>query len=987
MRVVFDCSMKTNKKISLNDILLNGPTVQKELFDIVLLYRYGEYTLSSDIKKMFRNILVNPEHTSLQNILWRDNSSQAIRCIRLDTVSYGMKSSSYLATRCLFELAKTHEHNLPLAAFIIKNCTYVDDIIYSCSDLNQLIEAKRQLCEMLSYGSFSLHKWASNTPSILADIPEAEQQFSQLELQKGNYSMKALGLNLDVQKDCFIINSPVPFNEEVITKREVLSYISKFYDPLGFAGPIVIKAKSIISRIWSNNTAWDERIPAELADEWLQFVRSLAAMQPININRYIPTNTAVTEQLIGFADASSTTGYGCCIYHRVVDKTGKAKLYLLCSKSRVNPRANPLTIPRLELNAALLLSTLMERVYNTLHENVKIDDVYLFTDSKITLAWIQTETTKLQAYVSNRVGVIQQKTNKWPWLYVPSTANPADLISRGISPQELPNSALWWEGPEFLQSEYKFESKDLDLPVSLPEMKKSKTTPLPAKVVLTTGIKQDILSEILNKYSDIDKMTRVIAYILRFCNNLKSGTKIHDKTLTPDELQHALHLIIKHEQSIYFCDEINSLRKGNCVRGPLKSLHPFLDKDGLIRVGGRLDNSDIPLSQKHPIILAQKSRITELIIQSEHKRLLHAGPKSLLANLNQKYWLINGMRQVKKVTHKCLVCFRLKACAAKQLMGSLPPQRVTPCRPFQKIGIDFAGPVKVKNSRVRKAIISKGYVCIFVCFVTKAIHLELTSDLTTEAFLAAFKRFSSRRGLPSEVFCDNGGCFRGARNQLVELYKLNSSADHQGLVQAYTAKEGIKFHFTPSYAPVFAGLAEAAVKSMKYHLKRIVLDAALTYEQLNTVLCQIEAVLNSRPILPLSEDINDYCYLTPGHFLIGTSLTMYPEVDNSETRNNRLSFWQQCTQLQQRFWKAWYKYYLNTLQNRSKWCQSMPNVTEGSLVLMREPNSPPLVWPMARVVKVFPGNDGKVRAFQLKTADGKLYTRSLQSISVLPIEK
>ncbi|XP_048480502.1 uncharacterized protein LOC125489262 [Plutella xylostella] len=322
MRVVFDCSMKTNKKISLNDILLNGPTVQKELFDIVLLYRYGEYTLSSDIKKMFRNILVNPEHTSLQNILWRDNSSQAIRCIRLDTVSYGMKSSSYLATRCLFELAKTHEHDLPLAAFIIKNCTYVDDIIYSCSDLNQLIEAKRQLCEMLSYGSFSLHKWASNTPSILADIPEAEQQFSQLELQKGNYSMKALGLNLDVQKDCFIINSPVPFNEEVITKREVLSYISKFYDPLGFAGPIVIKAKSIISRIWYNNTAWDERIPAELADEWLQFVRSLAAMQPININRYIPTNTAVTEQLIGFADASSTTGYGCCIYHRVVDKTG-----------------------------------------------------------------------------------------------------------------------------------------------------------------------------------------------------------------------------------------------------------------------------------------------------------------------------------------------------------------------------------------------------------------------------------------------------------------------------------------------------------------------------------------------------------------------------------------------------------------------------------------------------------------------------------------
>ncbi|XP_046961242.1 uncharacterized protein LOC124530918 [Vanessa cardui] len=594
--------------------------------------------------------------------------------------------------------------------------------------------------------------------------------------------MKALGLTLDVQKDCFKIDSPEPFDEHTMTKRGVLSYISKFYDPMGFASPIVIKAKSIMQKIWSYNIGWDEHIPNELVDEWLQFARSLAAMHPIHLDRHIPTINAAAVQLIGFADASSTTGYGCCIYLRVVDKTGKAELSLLCSKSRVNPRANALTIPRLELNAALLLSILIERVYDTLHKNIQIDDVYLFTDSKITLAWIQTELTRLQAYVANRVAVIQQKTDRWRWLYVASAENPADLISRGISPQELPTCALWWKGPKFLQS-------------------------------------------------------------------------------------------------------------------------------------------------------------------------------------------------------------RLKAGAAKQLMGSLPQHRVTSCRPFQKVGMDFAGPIQVKNSRVRKAIVSKGYVCIYVCFVTKAIHLELTSDLSTDAFLASFKRFISRRGLPSDVFCDNGGCFRGARNQLAELYKLNSSAAHQTLVQAYAAKEGIQFHFTPSYAPVFAGLAEAAVKSMKYHLKRIVLDAALTYEQLHTVLCQIEAVLNSRPILPLSEDVNDYCYLTPGHFLIGTALTMYPEVDISETKVNRLGFWQQCIQLQQRFWKAWYKYYLNTLQNRNKWCKSMPNVTVGALVLMREANVPPLAWPMARVVDVFPGNDGKVRALQLKTANGQLYTRSLQSISVLPIEK
>ncbi|KAL0858623.1 hypothetical protein ABMA27_012456 [Loxostege sticticalis] len=483
------------------------------------------------------------------------------------------------------------------------------------------------------------------------------------------------------------------------------------------------------------------------------------------------------------------------------------KLYLLCSKSRVNPRSKPQSIPRLEVNAALLLSTLMERVHDTLSKAIKIDKVYLFTDSKITLAWINTHVTKLQAYVSNRVSVIQQKTGKWTWFYVPSADNPADIISRGITPQELPTSDLWWKGPKFLQGKYDFNRNEiLDLPDELPEIKNKSDN---NKVVLTTIDSHEFLQKLINRYSDIGIMTRVLGYVLRFCHCIKGGTKYENKVLTPEELEHALHTIIKHEQATHFKDDLRLLRQDECVRGPLKTLHSFIDENGLLRVGGRLANSDIPLSQKHPIILPKTSRITGLIILDEHIRLLHAGPKSLLANLNQKYWLINGIRQVKKITHKCLVCFRMKAGAARQLMGSLPQDRVTACRPFQKVGIDFAGPVQVKNSRVRKAIITKGYVCVYVCFVTKAIHLELTSDISTEAFLASFKRFIARRGLPSDVYCDNGGCFRGARNQLAELYKLLDSAEHQTPVQAYASRQGIQFHFTPSYSPIFAGLAEA----------------------------------------------------------------------------------------------------------------------------------------------------------------------------------
>ncbi|XP_049868002.1 uncharacterized protein LOC126368160 isoform X1 [Pectinophora gossypiella] len=990
-RVVFDASMNTRSKVSLNDILLNGPVVQRDLFDIVILYRFGDYTFNADIKRMFRGVLVNPEHTSLQNILWREDPSQPIKCIRLDTVTYGLKSSSYLATRCLLELAKQNETNLPLAASIIKNCTYVDDVMVSHSNLNTLLEAKMQLTQLLALGSFELHKWSSNNKQVLSDIPTRLQQLDDIELQKENYNIKALGLSIDVQEDCFVITPPTNMHTQNITKRNILSHISRFYDPLGFVCPIVVKAKVIMQQLWLEKMEWDACPPQHIHDEWVQFSNNLASMDTIKLKRNIQIpSDAEAVQLIGFADASSSTGYGCCVYLRVVHSSGTVETSLLCSKSRINPRTKPLTVPRLELNACLLLAKLITRVHETLTTKIRVDDVYLFSDSQISLAWLKTEVTKLQAYVSNRVRVIQQLTNRWRWLYVNTQENPADLVSRGVDdPRVLASSTLWWNGPAFLQHrEYSFNNK-IQSPTELPELKPQAEDADHGAVILSCTLDQSqVLDMMIRNISDINKMQRILAYILRFCHNSKpTNTKIKTKFLSSNELQRALLLLIKHEQTVYYNEEIKCLLKGDHIKGSLKPLHPFLDEEGVLRVGGRLHNSDIPYTQKHPAILPKQSRLTQLIIRHEHFRLLHAGPKLLLAQINQKYWLVNGIRTIKKVIHNCLVCFRMKANTAGQLMGSLPKQRVTASRAFQVVGVDFAGPVQLKNSRIRRATLSKGYICVFVCFTTKAVHLELASDLSTDTFLACFKRFISRRSLPTEVFCDNGTAFVGARNKLTDLYKLHGSVDHQTQVQGFASQQGIKFHFIPAYSPVFAGLAEAAVKSSKYHLKRTIEKDILTYEQLNTVLSQIEAILNSRPIMPISSsDIADFSYLTPGHFLVGGPLVSYPEPDITEVPANRLKFWTLVENMKQCFWKAWHKQYLNILQSRPKWRDSLPNITVGSLVIMREPNSAPLYWSMARVTQIFPGGDGKVRALELKTSNGKTYTRSLSSVCILPLE-
>ncbi|CAH2094205.1 unnamed protein product [Euphydryas editha] len=320
-RVVFDGSMKTKKGISLNDIIMNGPVVQRDLFDIILLYRFGEYAFTTDIKRMFRNILLNPEHTSLQNILWRNSPDKPIKCIRLDTVTYGLKSSSYLATRCLYELANRYEGRWPLASFILKNCTYVDDVCYADANLDILLEARDQLTELLRVASLETHKWSSNSSDVLKAIPSSKQLFGNLDLQK-DCSVKTLGLTIDAKRDRFTLQCPKPCHDKPITKREILSYISKIYDPLGFVSPIVVKAKEFMKRVWCQKLNWNDTPSERLTSEWSQFTNSLAAMQPIHINRNIPIPYSATVQLIGFADASSTTAYGCCVYLRVVQPTG-----------------------------------------------------------------------------------------------------------------------------------------------------------------------------------------------------------------------------------------------------------------------------------------------------------------------------------------------------------------------------------------------------------------------------------------------------------------------------------------------------------------------------------------------------------------------------------------------------------------------------------------------------------------------------------------
>lgn len=437
-----------------------------------------------------------------------------------------------------------------------------------------------------------------------------------------------------------------------------------------------------------------------------------------------------------------------------------------------------------------------------------------------------------------------------------------------------------------------------------------------------------------------------------------------------------------------FVKEIEALSKNESIdrKSSLLNLNPFLE-DGLIKVGGRLNCANIPESQKHPIVLPKEHHITKLIILNEHLKRFHAGTNATLYGVRENYWPMNGRNVTRQIVRKCIRCFRAKPREVKYLMGDLPKDRLSMTKPFLNVGVDFCGPFFVKEHHHRNRTKVKTYVSVFVCFATKAVHLELASDLTTEAFISCLKRFFSRRGLAQSMNSDNATNFVGTNNELKSLMKHLTSTIKSKDVENYLLKQAVTWRFIPPRAPHFGGLWEAAVKSFKHHFTRIAGNTLLTYEQLHTYVVEIEAILSSRPLIPLSSDPNDLLPLTSAHFLIGSSMTSLPQEDLRQVPAHRLNCWQLAQQMRQHFWTRWSKEYLNELISRSKWQTNtdQSNITCGTLVVVKEDNLPPLKWSLARIIEIHPGRDGIVQTVTLRTSKGNC-ERALKCLYPLPSE-
>ncbi|XP_029162483.1 uncharacterized protein LOC114934042 [Nylanderia fulva] len=779
---------------------------------------------------MYRQILVHPDDRSLQRILWRANHKTDIQEYWLCTVTYGLSCAPFLAIRTLRQLAE--EHRFPKGADILRGDVYMDDILSGAENLED-----------------------STNASYLLSLVEPDARLHQeARWWLPGESHSTLGLRWQPCNDRFAFATH-QITLSAVTKRSVLSLTAKLFDPLGWLSPTTVLAKINIQAIWLLGLDWDASLPTEEARKWLRFQDELAAVENLSVPRWLGSVADSHQEIHGFADASERA-YAAVLYLRT-NTDGSSRVTLLAAKTKVAP-LKQVSLPCLELSAASLLARLVAHVVPLIGAEKVL--LHLWSDSTVTLGWIRGHPSSWVTYVANRVSEIQTLIPDAHWHHVPGRENPADCAFRGLYSNELVDHPLWWQGPAWLTEEsgpWTTNSEEMSAE-DLPERR------VRTHVAAVAELKPE--SELLLRYSSLKRLLRITAWCRRWLliHRQLRHAQNQPGVISSDELTEARFSWVRLIQAKIFTDEIRRLQNGTPLpsRNSLQKLNPFLDSEGLLRVGGRLRHANLQYDATHPPILPGESTFTLLVVDDHHQRTLHGGTQMTLCSLRREYWVPRGRSLVKRHISRCIRCTRWRAAITQPLMGDLPVPRVTPSRPFLHTGVDYAGPVWLRTSKGRGHKATKGFIVVFVCLASRAVHLDVASDYSADAFIAALRRLISRRGVCINLYSDCGTNFVGADRQLSALFSA-ASADGRRIA-AFAAQEKIQWHFNPPAAPNFGGLWEAAVKSMKHHLRRVIGDATLTYEELATLLSQIEACLNSRPLQPLSDNPEDVAALTPG---------------------------------------------------------------------------------------------------------------------------
>lgn len=941
IRPVFDASAREKDKPSLNDCLEKGPNLIELIPSILLRFRENKIGVISDIKKAFLQISIQPSDRDFLRFIWVDTNN-CVKIYRHRRVVFGVNCSPFLLGGTIeYHLANIlHKCELGDSSYSQSNILrlsksfYVDNCVTSVSDDFTLKAFIKDSCMIMEECKFELRGW--------------EHTKQHLSPSATNNIVSLLGLSWDTQKDVLFLsnNNHSDFDEistdKPITKRIMLSLAQRVFDPIGFTCPVTLIPKLLLQQTWKLKLSWDSSIDGILEKKFRKWLKEIPYLFKIEIPRWIYAgpNDARCLSMHTFCDASKDA-YAAVVFLRGF-RDGAVFVRLLAAKARVAP-IRDITIPRLELLAAVIGT----RLFVSTKEELKIDIVsYFWSDSATVLTWIR-KAEEWGAFVNNRVKEIRKSSSSDQWCYVPGKLNPADLPSRGSSAKELLQSK-WWEGPSWLLEEshvwpdqnFQCNNGEIDK-----ERKKCVTT------LANVTISKIVEDFHLNYFSKFLKTVRMIAWMFRFINNIRK--KKRSAELTLEEIDEAEKYLFKLVQKEVFGDESNN---------QLASLNPFKDSFGIIRTTSKVSNRIDTDNFRFPIILPGRHPIINKLIFDVHIKSCHVGVQGLMSILREKYWILGGRRVIKSAIYKCVVCKRQKSRSLNIGSPPLPLDRVRDANVFEVSGVDFVGPVYLRNS-------GKAWICLFTCAIYRAVHLELCGCLSVDSFMQALRRFISRRGRPKTLFSDNGTNFVGTENAFRKL-------DWEKIV-TNSVIERITWRFSPPTAPWWGGFWERLVGLLKQLLRKVLARASVDYENMITILCDCESVINSRPLTYISNDSHELVPLTPAMFLKEQTESGVPDCDavDDQSLSKKIRHRQKLKKdLRQRF-RNEYLGQLKILQKKS----SSRQISVDDVVLIGNDSTKRIDWPLGRVVELITGKDGKIRLVKVRTERGHLL-RPIQRI-------
>ncbi|XP_044570129.1 uncharacterized protein LOC123257009 [Drosophila ananassae] len=884
LRLVWDAAAKSHG-CALNDYLLKGPDCLNPLIEVLLAFRVNKIAICGDIAELFHRINIREEDMHVR-FLWYDRSNDKVETYVMRAMTFGISCAPFIAHFVRDKNAEAHQEDFPLALNAIQKAHYVDDYIDSMRNEQEAIQTTRQVIEVHRRGGFEIRNWSSNSKEVLKSLQSNGNVGSQEPICKAETRRPGRKRSPDQAR-----SSASPYVD--LRSIRIL----------------------VVPDDWVENTS-----PAYMAAKY--------CFSP-------DTSDPRQTELHTFVDASEYANSAVCFLRVAMD--AKVDVSLVIAKSKVAP-LKPLSIPRMELQAAVMGARLAHKVMST--RNLRIDNATYWSDSKTVLQWLTMDPRNFHQFVMHRVAEILETTQIEQWRWVPSKLNVADGATK-ITDQT--QQKTWITGPGFLKAE------SSRWPTSTKQESIIDTSEI-RKHVMTTCARSAVMFN-AHHFSSWRRLYKAVAIILLFVDRLRAKCAKQDMptATTMDHVRKAKILLYKQSQAIAFAEELKvlsagaTLHKGNTLVG----LNAFVDYDGVLRARGRLNSIDIA---EDAIILAPGCRITNLIARSFHEKYHHLAHETAINDIKASFYISRLRVLYKSVRSTCQRCKVDSAAPRPPQMAPIPRARIG----------SFQRPRKEKR-----------WEALFTCLTLRAVHFEIAYSLDTSSCIIS--NCMALRGTPKEIFSDNGTNFRATEKAVREELK---KIEHDKITIKF---DGIKWRFNPPGAPHMGGAWERLVRTTKGILKNICPSYSFNDEGLRNALVEAQFIINSRPLTFVSLNTEDDAALTPNHLLLGSANGYKPLPKEGMNLQPR---WIETQRFGDRFWQRWIKEYAPVLTRRTKWFEKVPPITIGSIVVIVDELLPRNLWLKGRVIDTMMAKDGQVRRVTIKTQH-RVLERPATKIAVL----